>query len=84
MPVRSCIVTFTGPSAISHSIEVVGGSLYEAAVLGLNALKTDGWVETVAPGTTLTVQVRVKQQQVEGLVAKRRHRRYEAGLQSRA
>src|SRR6185295_4796872 len=58
VPPRSCTVTFTGPSGISHSIEVVGESLYEAAVLGLYALKTDGWVETVAPGTTLKVQVR--------------------------
>ena len=39
-------------------MEVLGESLYEAAVLGLNTLKSDGWVEPVAPGTTLEVQVR--------------------------
>jgi hypothetical protein len=58
VPLRSCTVTFTGPRGVSHSIEVVGESLYEAAVLGLNALKNDGWVEAVAPGTTVHVQVR--------------------------
>jgi hypothetical protein len=55
---RSCIVSFTGPSGVRHSIDVVGESLYEAAVVGLNALKNGGWVDAVAPGTTLEVQVR--------------------------
>jgi hypothetical protein len=58
VPLRSCTVTFTGPSGVRHSIEVAGESLYEAAAVGLNALKNDGWVEAVAPGTTLEVQVR--------------------------
>ena len=58
VPLRSCTVTFTGPSGVRHSIEVAGESLYEAAVVGLNALKNDGWVEAIAPGTTLEVQVR--------------------------
>ena len=55
---RSCTVSFTGPSGVVHTVEVVAESLYEAAVLGLNVLKRDGWVEAVAPGTTLHVQVR--------------------------
>jgi hypothetical protein len=58
MPLRSCTVSFTGPSGVVHSVEVMAESLYEAAVLGLNALRRDGWVATVAPGTTLSVQVR--------------------------
>jgi hypothetical protein len=58
VPLRSCTVSFTGPSGVRHSVEVMGESLYEAAVLGLNALKSDGWVDVVAPGTTLQVQVR--------------------------
>jgi hypothetical protein len=56
VPLRSCIVSFTGPSGIRHSVELMGESLYEAAVLGLNALKSDGWVDVVAPGTTLQVR----------------------------
>ena len=36
----------------------MGESLYEAAAVGLNALKRDGRVEVIAPGTTLQVQVR--------------------------
>ncbi len=58
VPLRSCTVSFTGPSGVVHSVEVVAESLYEAAVLGLNALKRSDWVEAVAPGTTLQVEVR--------------------------
>jgi len=58
VPLRSCTVSVTGPSGVRHSVEVMGESLYEAAAVGLNALKRDGWVEVIAPGTTLQVQVR--------------------------
>jgi hypothetical protein len=58
VPLRSCMVSFTGPTGVRHSVEVMGESLYEAAAVGLNALKNDGWVEVIAPGTTLQVQVR--------------------------
>ena len=58
MALRSCTVSFTGPSGVRHSIEVAGESLYEAAVVGFNALKRGGWVGAVAPGTMLEVQVR--------------------------
>lgn len=58
---------------------VAGESLYEAAVVGLNALRNDGWVEVIALGTTLEVQVREPADEpfrvgraVEALV--RRHR----------
>jgi hypothetical protein len=58
VPLRSCTVSFTGPSGVRHSVEVMGESVYEAAALGLHALKGDGWVDVAAPGTTLQVQVR--------------------------
>jgi len=58
VPLRSCSVSFTGPSGVRHSVEVMAESLFEAAVLGLSALKNDGWVEVIAPGTTLVVEVR--------------------------
>lgn len=33
-------------------------SIYEAAALGVSALKSDGWADAIAPGTELEVQVR--------------------------
>jgi hypothetical protein len=58
VPLRSCTVSFTGPSGVVHAVEVVAESLYEAAVLGLSALKDGGWAEVVASGATLVVEVR--------------------------
>jgi hypothetical protein len=37
---------------------VTAESVYEAAALGVSALKKSGWDEAVAPGTELEVQVR--------------------------
>ena len=58
MPTKTCTVSFTGPSGASHSVEVSADSLYEAAIIGFSLLKADGWVEPVAPGTRLEIQVR--------------------------
>ena len=33
-------------------------SIYEAAALGVSALKNSGWVDAIAPGTELEIQVR--------------------------
>jgi hypothetical protein len=32
--------------------------IYEAAALGVSALKNSGWVDAIAPGTELEIQVR--------------------------
>jgi hypothetical protein len=56
--VRSCTVSFTGPTGIRHSVEVIGETLYEAAVRGLHLLRQDGWADRIAPGTELRVEVR--------------------------
>lgn len=32
-------------------------SPYEAAIMGLNLLRQDGWVDVIAPGTQLEVRV---------------------------
>ena len=48
---RTCTVTFTGSVRGSASI-------YEAAALGVSALKNSGWADAIAPGTELEVQVR--------------------------
>ena len=56
--VRACTVSFTGPSGIRYSVVVTAESVYEAAALGVSVLKKSGWVEAVAPGTEIEVQVR--------------------------
>ena len=58
MTVRTCTVSFTGSSGVRHSVEVTAESIYEAAALGVSALKNSGWVEAIAPGTELEIQVR--------------------------
>jgi hypothetical protein len=51
-------VSFTGPSDVRHSVEVTAEFIYEAAALGVSALKNSGWADAIAPGTELEVQVR--------------------------
>jgi hypothetical protein len=55
---RTCTVSFTGPSGVRHSVEVIAESIYEAAALGISALKNGGWADAIAPGTELEIQVR--------------------------
>jgi hypothetical protein len=56
--VRTCTVSFIGPSGIRHSVDVTAESVYEAAALGVSALRESGWADAVALGTELEVQVR--------------------------
>jgi hypothetical protein len=42
---------------VKHSVEVTAESLYEAAILGVSLLRQDGWVEVIAPGTEIEIQV---------------------------
>ena len=55
MALRTCTVSFTGPSGIRHSVEVTAESIYEAAALGVSALKKSGWCDAIAisPDDTL-------------------------------
>jgi hypothetical protein len=55
---RTCTVSFVGPAGVRHSVDVTAESLYEAAATGLSRLRLDGWVNKIAPGTQLEVQVR--------------------------
>jgi len=55
---RACTVSFTGPSGIRHAVEVTASTLYEAAALGIAALRKDGWTEVLSPGTAIDIQVR--------------------------
>ena len=58
MALRTCTVSFAGPSSVRHSVEVTAESIYEAAALGVSALKRDGWADAIAPETELEVRVR--------------------------
>jgi hypothetical protein len=39
-------------------VEVTAESIYEAAALGVSALKNSGWVDAIASGTELEIEVR--------------------------
>jgi len=58
MPLRTCTVTFTDVRGIRHGVDVQAESLFEAAVLALQILRKDGWVEQIGPSTKLEVEVR--------------------------
>lgn len=53
---RSCRVPYQDADGIRHSVEVTAETLYEAAVLGMTALRAAGWIN--AP--SLTIEVKVK------------------------
>jgi hypothetical protein len=55
---RTCTVSFLGPSGVRHSVDVTAESVYEAAALGVSALRNGGWADAIASGTELEVQVR--------------------------
>jgi hypothetical protein len=55
---RTCTVSFSGPSGIRHSVDVTAESVYEAAALGVSALRESGWTDAVASGTELEIHVR--------------------------
>jgi hypothetical protein len=39
---RTCTVSFVGPSGVRHAVEVTAESVYEAAALGVSALRNSG------------------------------------------
>jgi hypothetical protein len=55
---RSCSVSFVGPTGVRHSVTVTAESLYEAAILGVAALRADGWADAIASGTQIEIEVR--------------------------
>jgi hypothetical protein len=58
VPLRTCTVSFVGPTAMRHAVEVTAESLYEAAILGVALRAGDGSADVIAPGTHLEIQVR--------------------------
>jgi hypothetical protein len=65
-------------SGIRHSVDVTADSLYEAAALGLRALKRHAWTEGVGPATRLTVEVR--EPSVQHVVTVDQIRRWAGGV----
>ena len=52
-------MTFTDNRGIKHSVDVVAESLFEAAVLGVQVLRKDGWIEgALGPAAKIDVEVR--------------------------
>ena len=58
MALRTCRVSFTDSRGVIHGVEVAAESLFEAAVLGLQILKKDGWSAEIVPASRLEVEVR--------------------------
>ena len=56
---RSCTVTLIDLRGIRHVAEVQADSLFEAAVLALQAFKRSGWADGIGPATRLEVEVRL-------------------------
>lgn len=54
---RSCAVSFTGPDGVTYSTDVTAESLYEAAVLGLVALRS---ATDTAPGPGAIIEIEVR------------------------
>jgi hypothetical protein len=62
MATRICTVSFTDSSGITHAVDVPAETLYEAAVLGMAALRRCEMAgEDAAPGKLTELQVTVKQ-----------------------
>lgn len=58
MPLRTCSVSIFDGRGVEHAVEVVADSLFEAAALGLQILKKDGWTEPIGASTRIQVEVR--------------------------
>jgi hypothetical protein len=54
---KTCRVSFRDAEGIDHAVDVQADSMYEAAVLGLRALKRSDWIEVIGPGTRISIQV---------------------------
>jgi hypothetical protein len=58
MATKTCTVSFTSASGARHGVEVCANSLYEAAIIGVDLLRKEEWVETIGPGTCIEIEVR--------------------------
>jgi len=51
-------VSFLDGRGIRHSVEVQAETLFEAAVVALQVLKSDSWTDPIGPSTRLDIEVR--------------------------
>ncbi|MEO8661360.1 MAG: hypothetical protein ABI693_23010 [Bryobacteraceae bacterium] len=55
---HQCEVSFTDASGVRHSVQITAESLYEAAVLGVNALRSNEFLgDALAPAAILDIEV---------------------------
>ena len=54
---RACVVSYQDLDGVTHSVEVTAETLYEAAILGMQALKVPRWWDR----PSLKMEVRVRQ-----------------------
>ena len=64
MPIRSCRVAIRDLDGVSHTVEVMAASLFEAVARGVAALRGNDWVEGIGRGQS-TVKVSVGDVRVE-------------------
>jgi hypothetical protein len=57
---RSCLVSYQDIESVRHTVEVTAGSLYEAAILGMKALRVPNWENS----SNLEIEIRVRTPQV--------------------
>ena len=58
--VRTCVVSYTDLDGIKHSVEITAASLFEGAIIGMNAMKVPDWFNR----STLTIEIRVKSPEI--------------------
>jgi len=64
MAIRSCRVTIKDVDGVSHTVEIMAASLYEAVAQGLAAVRGSEWVTGIAQNSTV-VKVCVGEIRVE-------------------
>ena len=75
MPVKTCIVTFTGPDETVHLTEVQAASVYEAAAMALRQFRSDDWSAEDSHWTGL-LEIVVKQPEVKHRVFLKKFNRF--------
>jgi hypothetical protein len=44
---RTCLVSYMDLEGVKHSVKITAGSVFEAAVVGMNAMKVAGLVQPI-------------------------------------
>ena len=54
--IRTCIVSYTDLEGTCHRVEATAQTLYEAAVLGMNAMRVPDWLNAASLKIDVTVK----------------------------